>query len=214
MKHIGLIVGHTPSSHGAKNTNMNTSEFSFNNQLASDLAFKLREVGYLPTIIYRDTYSNLPEHVNSINPDIAIALHCNAFNKQTSGGEVLYYHKSTKGKRLAEALVNSISNTLGNNNRGAKPIDYDHEGSKGDRGGWLVEKTSMPVVIAEPFFIDNQDELVNVKMRYAKLVNAYVEGIKQYYGKHDGTINRSASIGINCYWCSFSYCCCLTSNCS
>lgn len=182
MKHIGLIVGHTPSSYGAKNTNMNISEFSFNNILASDLAFKLRELGYLPTIIYRDTYSNLPEHVNSINPDIAISLHCNAFNKKASGCEVLYYHKSTNGKRLAEALVTGISNTLGNNNRGAKPIDYGHEGSKGDRGGWLVEKTNMPVVISEPFFIDNINEVTNAIDKQDALVDSMVLAIKEYFG--------------------------------
>lgn len=183
MKRVALIIGHTPLAVGAVNPTTNETEFDFNNEFVPKVAKQLRIAGYQPVIVYRDTYSNLPAFVNQTGADIGISFHCNAFNTEASGCEMLYWFGSSKGKGLAECLQKKVVSVLGNNDRGIKPIDYDTNPAKNDNGGWLVEKTSMPVVISEPFFIDNQYDLGNVKMRYAKLVNAYVDGVKQYYGE-------------------------------
>lgn len=181
MKQVGLIVGHKPTSKGAGSIEKGIYEFDFNSQLASLIAERLIIKGFNPIIIYRDTYSGLPDKVNEINPDIAISLHCNAFNGKASGSEVLYHHTSKKGKQLAQLLQSEIVRVMSESDRGIKPIDYDHKGNQGDRGGWLVEKTSMPVVIAEPFFIDNFASLNKALTRMKFLAEAYAVAVDNYF---------------------------------
>ena len=57
-----------------------------------------------PKVVYRTTYAKLPRDVNMLAPDIAISLHCNAFDKKEHGSEVLYYKGSKKGELLARYL--------------------------------------------------------------------------------------------------------------
>lgn len=181
MKKIGLVVGHKPTAKGAGNKAKGMYEFDFNNKLASIIAECLISKGYDPIIIYRDTYSGLPNKVNNIAPDIAISLHCNAFNGRASGAEVLYHHSSSNGAKLAKVLQTEIVKVMSESDRGIKPIDYDHKGNQGDRGGWLVEKTSMPVVIAEPFFIDNLASLNKALTRMKFLAEAYAVAVDNYF---------------------------------
>lgn len=178
---VGLIVGHKPTSKGAGNKAKGMYEFDINNKLASLVSEKLIEKGYDPIIIYRDTYSGLPDKVNRINPDIAISLHCNAFNTQASGSEVLYYEGSVKGEQLAKLLQTAIVDVMGESDRGVKPISYSHVGKAGDRGGYLVAKTTMPTVIVEPFFIDNTDSLTKAQKLMDELALAYTRAIDNYF---------------------------------
>lgn len=180
MTKIALIVGHSKKDGGAVNLEKNINEFSFNDDLAKILFDKLTLKGHNPVIVYRESYSGLPAKVNATNADVALSLHCNAFNKQADGCEVLYYHKSTKGAKLAQHLVTSIVGMLGNPNRGIKPIAYEYVGSKGDRGGWIVEKTKMPCVIVEPFFIDYTPTLIYAMANKDALAQAYVDGLLEY----------------------------------
>ena len=176
MKRIGIIVGHEPTKSGA--TSGTESEYSFNNKLAPQIATQLMLAGdFEPVIIYRaHGYNELPKEVNKTGVDIAISLHCNAFNTKTSGCEVLYYGTSSNSRKLASALQHTLVVALGNKSRGAKGI------TAGDRGGSLLQKTSMPCVISEAFFIDNQEELANANKKLDKLAKAYADAVKAYYG--------------------------------
>jgi N-acetylmuramoyl-L-alanine amidase len=82
---------------------------------------------------YRRTYKELPDDINALNPDFIISLHCNAFNGKASGTEVLYYHKSEKGKKMAEILLNHLVEYLKLPNRGIKPGTAE-EREIGNRG--------------------------------------------------------------------------------
>ncbi|MFH0274893.1 N-acetylmuramoyl-L-alanine amidase [Vibrio jasicida] len=182
MKKVAIVVGHWPTSidGGAYNDDLKMSEFDFNNQLAPLLASKVREHGYIPIIVYRETYSLLPEQVNDTKADICISLHCNAFDSDPHGSEVLYHYSSTNGKRLAQAIQDNVVSCLQLPDRGIKPIDYDYEGGAGDKGGWLVEKTSMPCVIVEPFFIDSNSSLESAINKLDELADAMASGIDTY----------------------------------
>ena len=59
--------------------------------------------------------------INDTEADFAISLHCNAFNREASGTEVLYYHKSKTGEKIAKILQSSLVEALGINDRGIKP---------------------------------------------------------------------------------------------
>ncbi len=170
MKKCALVIGHKKSSPGASNKSSGTTEFAFNDQLAMEIE---REVGGVEVQrVYRRTYSSLPGDLNELNPDFIVSLHCNAFNTEVSGTEVLYYHRSTKGKSMAEILNENLVNALGLRNRGIKPKTSE------DRGGFLLRHTIAPCVIAEPFFIDNNEDLETAIAKKHLLIKAYAVGIK------------------------------------
>jgi len=166
-----LIVGHKESSQGAKNVSSGLTEYNFNDKLAHDI----KEASELDiTIVYRDTYKSLPDKINKLNPDFCVSLHCNAFNRKARGTELLYYHTSQKSLVLADELQERVVGALMSLDRGIKPKRSE------DRGGYLLRYVDSPIVIAESFFIDNDQELENVNDRYADLVDAYVTGLNNY----------------------------------
>jgi N-acetylmuramoyl-L-alanine amidase len=169
MKKCALVIGHKKFSPGASNKKSGLTEFAFNEKLAMEIEDEVNDV----TIqrIYRRTYNSLPDDINEFNPDFIISLHCNAFNENASGTEVLYYHRSTKGKLMAEILNENLVNALGLTNRGIKPKGAE------DRGGYLLKKTAAPCVIAEPFFIDNDSDLIAANDNRDALIDAYATSI-------------------------------------
>ena len=168
-KKCALVIGHKKTSPGALNPNSDIKEFEFNDTLA------LRVEGKATTTevqrIYRRTYKDLPGDINQYNPHFTISLHCNAFNQEVSGTEVLYYYKSKKGKMIAEVLQNALVKQLKLPDRGIKPKTSE------DRGGYLLRYTKAPCVIAEPFFIDNDDDLARAQEDLEGLAAAYAGAI-------------------------------------
>lgn len=125
-------------------------------------------------VIERETYKNLPKKVNDLNLDFAISLHCNAFNTKATGTETLYYHSSKNGKVLAEIFQKNIVNCLNLKNRGIKAKFSE------DRGGYLLRYTAMPVIILEPFFIDNDDDLIQSLKKSSDFIETIIKSIYEY----------------------------------
>ena len=168
-----LVVGHSSRSQGAENESKKVTEFMFNAELANNIQYRLKAAGIEIDIVFRDKYRDLPSKINAKKPDFIISLHCNAFNQQASGTEVLYYHKSKPGHMIARVLHENLVDALELNNRGIKPKTSE------DRGGYLLRYTHAPCVIAEPFFIDNNHDLDQAKVNYEWLVKAYADSILQ-----------------------------------
>ncbi|MDL1985814.1 MAG: N-acetylmuramoyl-L-alanine amidase [Deltaproteobacteria bacterium] len=123
--------------------------------------------------IYRRTYKDLPDDINALNPNFIISLHCNAFNTQVAGTEVLYYHKSENGKKMAEILLKYLLEHLKLPDRGIKSRMSE------DRGGYLLRYTQAPCLIAEPFFIDNNSDLARAQEDLDGLAAAYAAAIDE-----------------------------------
>ena len=176
MKSLVIDVGHTPKSidGGAINSELDVCEFDFNNELSHFLACHLRKFGIRPIVVYRESYVLLPDHINQTNADICVSLHCNAYDTQTKGAEVLFYKNSSDGKLLAESIQYQITNQMAWHDRGVKPI------SGHDRGGLLLEKTKMPTVIIEPFFIDHTESLLFAIANQQLLASVIAKGIDDY----------------------------------
>ena len=170
-KLCALVIGHKKSSPGAVNERAGLSEFDFNEDLAIRIEKKIRNAE--AQRIYRRTYKELPDDINALEPDFVISLHCNAFNTQVAGTEVLYYHKSEKGRKMGEILVNHLVEHLKLPNRGAKPKAAE------DRGGYLLRYTKAPCLIAEPFFIDNNSDLARAQEDLDGLAAAYAAAIDE-----------------------------------
>ncbi|MYM61621.1 hypothetical protein GTG28_20685 [Vibrio sp. OCN044] len=181
MKKIAIIVGHSAASGGAANAKNGMTEYLFNDQLAQRIAPKLKNKGHEVLIVYRDcTYTDLPFKVNDTGSDVAVSLHCNAYNAAVSGSEVLYYKYSKTSPRLAELIQKEVVAALDLPDRGLRPVDKSHAGKKGDRGGYLCAKTKMPCVIVEPFFIDNDNDLSTAMNKMDQLSEAIAKGIAEY----------------------------------
>lgn len=170
MNKCALVIGHKKSSPGASNNSSGLTEFVFNDKLALDIEEEIS--GVQVQRVYRRTYNSLPGDINELNPDFIVSLHCNAFDGSASGTEVLYYHRSTKGKLIAGILNEQLVQALDLKNRGLKPKTAE------DRGGYLLKNTIAPCVIAEPFFIDNNEDLKTAIDKRDLLVKAYTNGIE------------------------------------
>lgn len=168
-KLCALIIGHKKRSPGAVNANHNLSEFDFNEDLALRIERRVKDTEIQR--IYRRTYGDLPDDINALSPDFIVSLHCNAFNKKVSGSEVLYYRRSEKGREMAGILLSHLVQQLKLPDRGIKPKSAE------DRGGHLLRYTEAPCVIAEPFFIDNDDDLAGALEDIEGLAAAYATAI-------------------------------------
>lgn len=91
---------------------------------------------------------------NKVGGDIALEFHFNSASSDTTGCEVLYWHKSAKGKEFAEKLSARLAKLLGVRNRGAKPIG----GSEDDRGYHAFRVSRMPFFMIEPCFAGSNPE--------------------------------------------------------
>ena len=149
----------------------NLTEFDFNEHLALGIEKKVQKTEIQR--VYRRTYKELPDDINALDPDFIVSLHCNAFNGKASGTEVLYYHKSENGKKMAEILLEHLVEHLKLRNRGIKPRTAE------DRGGYLLRYTKAPCVIAEPFFIDSDDDLARAQEDLDGLALAYANTIEE-----------------------------------
>jgi len=166
-----LVIGHKKKSPGAINANKDITEFDFNEDLALRVERKVEKSQVQR--VYRRTYKQLPDDINELDPDFIVSLHCNAFDTKVSGTEVLYYHKSENGKKMAEILLLYLVDHLELPNRGIKPKTAE------ERGGYLLRYTKAPCVIAEPFFIDNDDDLVRAQEDLDGLAGTYAKAIDQ-----------------------------------
>lgn len=175
-KRICLIIGHGGNDCGAINPHTKETELDYNRDLAVRVEKLLKEQGYIVDI-YNRGYAKVENvnYLNKIGYDILVSLHCNAYNGYASGTEVLYWNTSKKGQILAQALLDSITDVLGLQNRGLKPIKY------GDRGAYLLGKTDPVTVLIEPFFIDNDNDFKVGKEKKDEYSEAIVRGINKYF---------------------------------
>jgi N-acetylmuramoyl-L-alanine amidase len=161
-KKIALVVGHTKKNPGACNLNLSICEFEFNDKLVKKIDCLVDE-RCETKIVYRDTYKALPDKINELNPDFVICFHANAFDTRVIGAETLYYHKSKKGKKIAEIFQNNLVGMLGLYDRGIRPRSSEQ------RGGYILQMTDAPCIILEPFFIDNDEECKRISKDWKKL---------------------------------------------
>jgi N-acetylmuramoyl-L-alanine amidase len=169
-----LAVGHCRSAPGARNPTSGFTEWEFNATLASRIGDCCPDA---VTIVHRGDgpagYRELPGRINALKPRFIIELHCNAFDTRTSGTEVLHYRGSELGYRFASILQGHLLAALGLKNRGLKAVDLE------GRGGYLLAHTEAPCLIAEPFFIDNDEDLAVASERSGNLIDGYVAAIEE-----------------------------------
>lgn len=136
--------------------------------------FNMQDVTPYKTNTKSEDLSYGVNKANANNSDFFISCHLNSSDGNGKGCEVIYYPGSSKGKKLAEYIVNELA-SLGFKNRGAKADT---------RGLYELNHTKMTAVIVEPFFCDNAEDVALYKRVGAEgIANAIVNGVLKYYGK-------------------------------
>ena len=166
-----LIVGHQPWAKGASNPDA-TNEFDFNSEIAGKVSPLVKRVEIIVEF-YQASGGNVARW-DAMNADFVIELHANAFNHKASGTTVLYAQGSTKGAMIAQTMLDHIVGALNLMDRKILPR------TRKDRGGYLLWGTSAPCIIPEPFFIDNDEDLMVA--RNANLHEVYAAAIDDIAG--------------------------------
>ncbi len=176
MPDILLIVGHSPTSPGARNLGPTMEpgddvyEYHFNGPLVRQLGDVLLDRGVDALIdYYRPTGRNVARWNGASK--LLIEFHCNAFNREATGTEVLYAGGYSNGDLAALIMQEHLVRALGLPDRGTKPK------VRADRGGYLLWGVSQLALIPEPFFIDNDADLATA--RAVDLVTAYADAIEE-----------------------------------
>lgn len=98
----------------------------------------------------RDDLNNRLEIINASEVDFAVGIHQNSFTEsQYKGAQVFYYQGSDEGIKLAEALQSQLIEGLDPTNT---------RKTKANTNYYLLENSSVPMVIVEAGFLSNPEE--------------------------------------------------------
>lgn len=179
-KRVILLAGHNFISPGC-NTNIDgklITEFDLTTHLVAEIFKRERLIGIDLIIKARNDFGNLVNEVNSLNGDILISCHFNAYDRKAQGTEVLYAHTSSKGRKLASVAQDILTKHLGLPDRGIKPTKPE------DGGGSILNKTKPVAILLEPFFLDAIKDKETLDDYVRKTENAILE-ILDYIDKRE-----------------------------
>ena len=178
---IVLDPGHGGSAWGA--TYEGYKEKDINLPVARKVQALLLAQGYNVVMTRTDdSYVDLYERAdiaNAVEADIFVSIHSNAAeNRPDYQGIYTYYHPSSqRGKKLALAIQEPLSQITGGLDRGVRSNDYV-----------ILRETDMCAVLVEMGFMSNHDELMKlINDSYQdKLAQGIAEGIVRYLNSLNG----------------------------
>ncbi len=183
MIKIFIDPGHGGPDPGAVGNGV-TEEF-VNLNVSLELLRLLRGAGF-DARIYRTTSdenvlenknADLRNRANTANQwdaDYFISIHTNSSeNTAAQGVEAYVYRLGTASERLAQSIVNSVSQNLGSVNRGVMQANFA-----------VLRRTNMPAVLVELGYLTNSTEALNLNSPawQRAVANAIFEGIVDYTG--------------------------------
>jgi len=189
IKKVALIVGHTREKQGAENnsTYKGLTEFKYNSELVNLIAHKLdmlnnysefeRHIDLELYILFREKFiEDIIKKDNLLQPDLTIEFHLNAYNHSARGTEMLIKH-NTKDNDFIQFVNDmgvAVSNAVQTRWRGVKSV------KRKERGWKLLHKVKYPVLLAESFFIDNDDDMKHGYENMDLLADVYASYIFRY----------------------------------
>lgn len=114
------------------------------------------------------------EIINSSSAVLAVSIHQNSFEQESSKGAQVFYHESSdKGKVLGETLQEVIKTEI---------ADGNHRMAKSNDSYYMLRKTQCPLVIVECGFLSNFEEaqLLTEDDYQKKMAEAIRDGIIKY----------------------------------
>ena len=176
-KRVYVGIGHGGSDSGAVGNGFKEKDLTLS--IGKYCNERLRQYG-IETKISRttDVDSSINSKVaasNAFKADVCMDIHINAGGGD--GSEVYYSHVSPNGKRLAQAIVDSMLK-IGQNTRGIK-TKLDTDGT--DYFG-MIRMTDAPAVLVECAFIDNATDIkiINTEAKRKTFGYAIADGVANY----------------------------------
>ena len=120
--------------------------------------------------------------MNESGADLAVSIHQNSYTEEyVCGPQVFYYETSQQGKILAEALQESLNQSL----EVARPREI-----KANATYYILKKTEIPTVIVECGFLSNTEEAEKLTddSYQSRVAQAVCDGILQYITQQEKVI--------------------------
>ena len=180
--------GHCPGVEpGCCNRELGLTEAEYVKEIGQLLTAELQKYGYnarcMQTNNLRNAYDDdwddpcIITEANDWCPDIAVSIHCNAFNGIANGTECICFERGSDGERLARLIQNKIVPAIGTANRGVK---YEEDKEKGKRLSFIM-LTDMPAVVVECAFLDNYEDAMTLIENKDVIAKAICQGIIEYF---------------------------------
>jgi hypothetical protein len=160
---FGVIVGHTVLKQGARTSrppignDTNIFEYAYTcelvNHLHKDIYHAFRDFGGIKGAV---------ESLRAFRCNASIEMHCNAFNSNSEGFEILHLKGDKNSEYFANEFAQSFKATYPDrrlrHNNGVKAIK---RGDRGFKNLSIAKKNGMKIaLLSEPFFIDNFSEWI------------------------------------------------------
>ena len=180
---IFINPGHMPNvDSGAVNEHLILRECDIALSIGILLAHKLKITGHKVKLLQSNNlcgespdYPNICAIANNWQADIFISLHCNAFNTKARGTETLCYNKNSNAGALAQLIQLQLINSLQNFDA-ALP----DRGIKQRPDLAVLRCTTMPAVLIEMAFIDNDNDAFWLINKQDTIAAAIARGITVY----------------------------------
>ena len=190
---IFLDPGHGGSDSGAVANGVREKDLTLS--VYNKVSSRLASLGY-SVLTSRNTDKDVglvsrADQANKSNADMFLSIHFNAGGRGASYGIETYYYKDRpeytpainkdkhndperleKSKKLAQKIQQSLVSKTGAFDRGVKRETFA-----------VLRETSIPSILVELGFIDNQEEVKKIKTNeyQEKLADGIVDGIVEYY---------------------------------
>ena len=190
---IFLDPGHGGSDSGAVENGVREKDLTLS--VYNKVSSRLASLGYT-VLTSRNTDKDVglvsrADQANKSNADIFLSIHFNAGGRGTAYGIETYYYKHEQGyepeinkdnhnsperieksRKLANKIQQNLLYKTGAYDRGVKRASFA-----------VLRETSIPSILVELGFIDNQEEVNKIKTNeyQEKLADGIVDGIVEYY---------------------------------
>ena len=190
---IFLDPGHGGSDSGAVSNGLREKDLTLS--VYNKVSSRLASLGY-SVLTSRNTDKDVglvdrADQANKSNADMFLSIHFNAGGRGASYGIETYYYKARpeytpainkdkhndperleKSRKLAQKIQQSLVSKTGAYDRGVKRETFA-----------VLRETSIPSILVELGFIDNQEEVNKIKTNeyQEKLADGIVDGIVEYY---------------------------------
>ncbi len=135
-------------------------------------------------------YSSVPDHLTlkqtiawindrSQRGDVAVELHCNAFNGTVRGTEAFYIKGNSQRKAETQLLLKALLDEVPElNNRGAKPDTLSQHGKLG-----FCRQVDVASILFELCFMDNREDLDLLQNHRDRFAKGLAKGLIEWSGQ-------------------------------
>lgn len=174
MKRVILLSGHNFEKKGCYNKKLRVSEFDVATEVVAEVFSRERLMDVDLILKARNDFGDLVKEVNSLNGDMLISMHFNAYNGKVQGSETLLSASSKTGAKYAPKIQEVLVKHLRLNDRGINPT------SSYGRGGAILNKTKPVAFLLEPFFLDELESFEELEKFKKATVDAVLEILEWY----------------------------------